>query len=127
MLRATSRQLVDRVLPRVVRPASYGGVVLGREVSTPAATEDSGTTFNKMVEQFALRGSELVIDKMVQEEKRIPPEEKRAQLKVGMGPPPVRSWLTSDLCLVNTYTLGAFAILCLYVHVCGGGTCNWSM
>ena len=95
MLRATGRHLVNRVLPRVVRPASYGGVVLGRQVSTPAATEDNGAAFNKMVEQFALRGSELVIDKIVEEETRMPKEEKRAHLKVGSDPPPLCWWPTS--------------------------------
>ena len=80
MLRVTSRQFVSRMLPRVARPASCGTVVLARHLSSPTPTEE--TTFNMMVEDFALRGSELVIDKIVREEKKMPKEEKRAQLKV---------------------------------------------
>ena len=80
MLRARSQQLVSQMLPRVARPASCGTVVLARHLSSPTPTEE--TTFNKMVEDFALRGSELVIEKIVREEKKMPKEERRAQLKV---------------------------------------------
>lgn len=67
------------MLPQVARPASCGTVVLARHLSSPTPTEE--TTFNKMVEDFALRGSELVIEKIVREEKKMPKEERRAQLK----------------------------------------------
>lgn len=85
MLRAMSLRLVSRVLPQVGGPAASCGAtaVLGRRhMSTPTPAEESGTEFNKMVEYFALRGSELVIDKIVREEKKMPKEEKRAHLKV---------------------------------------------
>ena len=80
MLRARGQQLVSQMLPRVARPASCGTVVLARHLSSPTPTEE--TTFNKMVEDFALRASELVTERIVREEKNMPKEEKRAQLKV---------------------------------------------